>query len=69
MAEISNRARVGDAFDLLAQCLKPFVSTHMARTTPRGRDWAEVFVGSAKPSITKYSTDDPLFLPRVIADC
>ena len=66
---MSNRARVGDAFDLLAQCLKPFVSTHMARTTPRGRDWAEVFASSAKPPITEYSTDDPLFLLRVIADC
>ena len=69
MAEMSNRARVGDAFDLLAQCLKPFVSTHMARTAPRGRDWAEAFASSAKPPSTEYSTDDPLFLLRVIADC
>ena len=38
MAEMSNRARVGDAFDLLAQCLKPFVSTHMARAAPAGKE-------------------------------
>ena len=69
MAEMSNRARVGDAFDLLAQCLKPFVSTHMARTTPAGSDWPEVFAASAKPPMTDYSTDDPVFLLRVMADC
>ena len=69
MAEMSNRARVGDAFDLLAQCVKPFVSMHMARTTPTGKDWADVFAANAKPSITDYSTDDPVFLLRVMADC
>lgn len=69
MAEISNRARVGDAFDLLAQCLKPFVSMHMAKTTPAGKDWAEVFAASAKPPIIDYSTDDPVFLLRAMADC
>ena len=69
MAELSNRARVGDAFDLLAQCLKPFVSRHMARTVSRGQDWAAVFAASAKPPITDYSTDDPVFLLRIMADC
>lgn len=69
MAEMSNRARVGDAFDLLAQCLKPFVSTHMAKTTLAGKDWADVFAASAKPTIADYSTDDPVFLLRVMADC
>jgi len=69
MAEMSNRARVGDAFDLLAQCLKPFVDKHMARAVGRGQDWADVFAASAKPPITDYSTDDPVFLLRVIADC
>ncbi len=28
-----------------------------------------MFASSAKPPITEYSTDDPLFLLRVIADC
>ncbi len=69
MAEMSNRARVGDAFDLLAQCLKPFVSTQMAKTTPAGKDWADVFAASAKPPIADHSADDPVFLLRVMADC
>lgn len=69
MAEVSNRARVGDAFDLLARCLKPFVSMHMARTASRGQDWAAAFAASAKPPISDYSTDDPVFLLRVMVDC
>lgn len=69
MAEVSNRARIGDAFDLLAQCLKPFVAVHMTRATSADRDWAEAFARSAKPTITEYSTDDPLFLLRVMSDC
>ena len=44
---ISNKARVGDAFDLLAQGLEPFVSHHMHRQTKR-EDWADAFVASSR---------------------
>ena len=70
MARVGNRARVGDAFDLLAQCLKPFVDERMARTVSGGRDWGAVFAATARPPIPYHanSTDDPMFLLRVIAD-
>lgn len=68
MAEQSNMARVGDAFDHLAQGLEPFVAFHMRKATPKDRDWADVFSSSAKPPITDYSTSDPSFLLRVMAD-
>jgi len=41
----------------------------MTRTVSRGQDWAEVFAASARPPIGDYSTDDPVFLLRVIGDC
>jgi predicted AAA+ superfamily ATPase len=69
MAEPSNKARVGDAFDLLARGLEKFVTFHMEKVTPGKRDWAEVFAASARPPITEYSTSDPSFLLRVVADC
>ncbi|WP_428116916.1 DUF499 domain-containing protein [Candidatus Poriferisodalis sp.] len=66
---MSNRARVGDAFGILAQCLKPFVDRHMARGPNGGADWAARFAATARPPVGEYSVDDPLFLLRVIADC
>ena len=69
MAELSNKARVGDAFDLLAQGLEKFVAFHMEKATPGKRDWADVFAASAKPPIAEYSTSDPSFLLRVVAEC
>jgi len=69
MAELSNKARVGDAFDQLARGLEPFVEVQMARTVKQGEDWADVFARGAKPPIPEYSTSDPSFLLRVMADC
>ena len=68
MAEQSNMARVGDAFDQLARGLEPFVSFHMQKATPKGREWSETFASSAKPPISDFSTSDPSFLLRVMAD-
>ena len=68
MAEMSNRARVGDAFEALARCLEPFVDRHMSRGEA-GAGWAERFAATARPPMGDYSQDDPAFLLRVMADC
>ena len=63
MAEMTNRAWVGDALELLAKGLKPFVKTHMSKTSPRGANWLQEFVraGRRTPSL-----DDPSFLLEVL---
>jgi predicted AAA+ superfamily ATPase len=66
---MTNKARVGEAFDLLAMGLEPYVARHMARTVRKGEDWADVFAKSAQPPIRDYSTSDPSFLLRVMVDC
>ena len=65
----SNNSRVGEAFSLLAQGLRPFVDFHMKKTVARGEDWVDRFASSAKPRLTNPSLDDPSFLLRVMADC
>lgn len=69
MAEMTNKARVGDAFDELAKGLLPFIDAHIRRRSKDESDWAERFAGSAKPPIDPYSTEDPQFLLRVMKDC
>lgn len=68
MAELTNKARVGEAFDLLAKGLEPFVDQHMRRTVQKGQDWAEVFVRGSKFPDREYSTSDPAFLLNVVIE-
>ena len=69
MAEQSNKARVGEAFDLLAKGLGPFVDRHMKGTVKKGQDWAEVFVRTSKDPNREYTLEDPSFLLNVMMDC
>lgn len=69
MAEMSNRARVGEAFEVLARVLRPFVDRLMSSGAGGGADWAATFAATARPALREYSEDDPSFLLRVIADC
>ena len=69
MAYMSNRARVGEAFEILARCLRPFVERHMSQSQGGGADWAARFASTARPPISEFSTEDPAFPLRVIADC
>ncbi len=69
MAELSNKARIGEAFDLLAGGLEPFVARHMQRTTPKGKEWAAHFVATSRTPDREYSTSDPSFLLNVIIEC
>ena len=69
MAELSNKARIGEAFDLLARGLEPFVARHMQRTTPKGREWAAHFVATSRGPDREYSTSDPSFLLNVMIEC
>lgn len=68
MAELSNKARVGEAFDLLAKGLEPFVSRCLERTAPKGQDWAEAYARTSKYPDREYSTSDPSFLLNVVID-
>ena len=63
MAEMTNRAWVGDALDLLAKGLRPFVETHVSKTAPRGEDWVQEFVRADRRTL---SLDDPSFLLEVL---
>ncbi|MGK2954705.1 MAG: DUF499 domain-containing protein [Solirubrobacterales bacterium] len=69
MAEQSNKARVGEAFDLLAKGVQSFVSMHMERATPKGKDWAEHYVATSRTPDREYSVTDPAFLLNVMIDC
>jgi predicted AAA+ superfamily ATPase len=64
---ISNKARVGDAFDSLAKGLEPFVSHHMRRQTKRD-DWADAFVASSAQPARDFDIHDPSFLLNVMID-
>ncbi len=70
MPSLSNRDRVGKAFELLADGLEPFINVHMSRTSPHGDDWPAHFAKSAKPKpIQDWSLSDPAFQLRVIHEC
>lgn len=64
---LSNKARVGDAFDLLARGLNPYVSHHMQRQTKRD-DWADAFVASSRDPHREFDLSDPSFLLNVMID-
>ena len=67
MAEVTNKARVGDAFDLLATGLKPFIERNMRRTTATS-EWAREFVRTSRNPDQEYSLDDPTFLFSVVVE-
>jgi predicted AAA+ superfamily ATPase len=68
MAEtITNKARVGDAFDLLARGLEPYVARQMRRVT-KADDWAAAFVKGSRDPRQQYSTSDPSFLLNVMIE-
>ncbi len=69
MAELSNKARVGEAFELLAEGLEPFVARQMQATTPKGKEWAAHFVATSRTPDREYSTTDPSFLLNVMIEC
>lgn len=67
-SDISNKARVGEAFDLLAQGLEPFVARHMSKTVKADEDWAEVFVRTSNRPDREFSKSDPSFLLNVLIE-
>ena len=69
MAQPSNKARVGEAFDLLATGLLQFVDVRIKKTVKEGQDWAAEFVRTSKNPDREYSLDDPSFLFNVMIDC
>jgi predicted AAA+ superfamily ATPase len=66
---LSNRDRVGKAFEQLAAGLEPFVDRRMRATSPAGADWLREFLASARPAIPGTpSLADPALLLRVMAE-
>lgn len=66
---LSNRDRVGRAFELLAEGLRPYVDRRMTVAPGAGSDWLEAFVSSARSPISgPVSLSDPALLLRVMAD-
>jgi len=63
---VSNRERVGRAFEALAEGLGPFVD-HQMRTV-HGEGWLEGFVESGPRSSAPGSLRDPAFLLKVMAE-
>lgn len=66
---LSNRDRVGRAFEQLALGLGPYVDERMRVTSRVKGDWFESFVRSARPPIHgDASRTDPALLMRIIAE-
>ncbi len=63
---VSNRERVGRAFEALAEGLGPFVD-HQMRTV-HGESWLEGFVNTGPSSAAPGSLRDPAFLLKVMAE-
>jgi len=66
---LSNRDRVGRAFEVLAVGLGPYVDRRMRASSRAGKDWVRDFLASASPPIRgESSLNDPALLLRVMAD-
>ncbi|MUL40947.1 ATP-binding protein [Streptomonospora sp. PA3] len=67
----SNRDRVGQGFEILAEGLKPFVETRMSAAAPSGQDWLEFWKRREEKrsgSGYTYSKDDPQLLLRILTE-
>jgi predicted AAA+ superfamily ATPase len=66
---LSNRDRVGRAFELLAAGLAPYVERRMAATSAVGLNWLQNFAATATPPIRgPVSATDPGLLLRVMTE-
>lgn len=66
---VSNRDRVGKAFEQLATGLRPYVDRRLQRFHPQKADWFARWVASAPQGISLDShLDDPQVLLRAMAD-
>ena len=66
---LSNRDRIGRAFELLAAGLGPYVDRHMLAGSSAGEDWLRKFASNTRPPIKgPISLADPAFQLRVMAE-
>lgn len=66
---MSNRDRVGRAFELLAAGLGPYVSRRMRAAGPAGKEWLREFASTTRPPIVgPVSLADPALQLRVMAE-
>jgi hypothetical protein len=65
---LSNRDRVGRAFEQLAAGLVPYVERRMRLASRSGKDWMREYTSSVQHK-GEASLNDPGFLLKVVADC
>ena len=65
---LSNRERVGRAFELLAAGLGEYVDVQM-RLAGSTEEWLATYAALARPPVSVASLDDPALLLRIMADC
>lgn len=66
---LSNRDRIGRAFELLATGLGPYVDRRMRASSRSGRDWLRAWATSATPPIRgEVSLADPALQLRVLTE-
>jgi len=66
---LSNRDRVGRAFEVLATGLGPYVDRRMRASSRAGKDWLRDYLASASPPIRgEASVNDPALLLRIMAE-
>jgi predicted AAA+ superfamily ATPase len=66
---LSNRDRVGRAFELLATGLGPYVDRRMRATARKGSSWLDAWAASASPPVRgEASLADPALQLRVMAE-
>ncbi len=66
---VSNRDRIGRAFEQFAEGLAPYVERRMSASSPVGDKWFGRFVEQSKGLPSDASLRDPAVLLRVMADC
>ena len=65
---VSNRDRIGKAFEILAEGLEPWIDGEMRANAPSGADWIAAIVTAGKSPMQKVSTADPQFQLKVMWD-
>ncbi len=66
---LSNRERVGRAFELLGAGLGPWIDRRMRSSSSSGGDWLPIFAASARPPVTgPASLGDPALQLRVLTE-